>query len=242
LPSRTRERIRSIREACQTHGIGGVLRLLERWILIALSLRFHRPFRSCTRFSLENRSYRYFYHWYNATYENERTVEVPIIWQFVKSHRGKMVLEAGNVLSHYYAVDHDIVDKYEVGRRVINEDLVAFKREDKRYDLVISISTLEHLGWDETPRDPLKPLIAIRNLTELLSPGGIIAITIPIGYNPHLDTLIRENRVRFNRRICLKRISGDNLWRQVDWEEIRYAKYNSPFPFANGLVIGVIQD
>jgi len=51
------------------------------------------------------------------------------------------------VLSHYFAVKHDIVDKYEIAPSVVNEDLVNFK-PGKKYDLIVSISTLEHVGWD----------------------------------------------------------------------------------------------
>jgi hypothetical protein len=53
----------------------------------------------------------------------------------------------------YYAVDHDIVDKYESAPGVINKDIVTFKLEGKKYELMISISTLEDVGWNGTPRD-----------------------------------------------------------------------------------------
>jgi hypothetical protein len=241
LLARAGKSMRRVKEAYQTHGIGGAFRLLERWALITFCLMLRRPFWSCTRFSLGNTSYRYFYHWYNATYMNERTVEVPIIWQFVTSNRGKTILEVGNVLSHYYAVDHDIVDKYESSPGVINDDVVNFKATGKKYELIISISTLEHVGWDETPREPRKPLRAVENLVQLLAPGGMIVITIPVGQNPELDVLLRENRIPFTGRLCLARVSQDNIWEQVCWDQIRNAKYNTPFFAANGLLIGFIK-
>lgn len=51
----------------------------------------------------------------------------------------------------------------------------------KKYDfLIISISTLEYVGWNEDPRDPGKVIRAIENLLELLSPSGkIICHTTP---------------------------------------------------------------
>ena len=146
------------------------------------------------------------------------------------------------MLSHYYAVDHDIVDKYESGPGVINDDVVNFKATGKKYELIISISTLEHVGWDETPRDPRKPLRAVENLVQLLAPGGMIVITIPVGQNPELDVLLRENRIPFTGRLCPMRVSQDNILEQVCWAQIRNAKYNTPFFAAKGLVIGFIRE
>jgi hypothetical protein len=74
-------------------------------------------------------------------------IEVPIIYEMVKEAEayGQKVLEVGNVLSHYFHVNHDIVYKYEKAKGVINEDVINF-RLPKKYDLIISISTLEHMG------------------------------------------------------------------------------------------------
>ena len=87
----------------------------------------------------------------------------------------------------------------------------------------------------------MKPLRAVENLRQLLAPGGIIVVTMPLGQNPDLDALLRENRLPFTRRLFLKRISRDNRWEQVDWNQVHCAKYNAPFPFANGLVIAFIE-
>jgi hypothetical protein len=81
----------------------------------------------------------------------------------------------GNVLSHYFSVNHDVVDKYEKAEGVINRDIIDF-HPSKEYDLIISISTLEHVGWDEDIsdhkilHDPSKILRAIENLRGLLAP------------------------------------------------------------------------
>ena len=58
---------------------------------------------------------------------------------------------------------------------------------------IVSISTIEHVGWDETPRDPNKIPRALENLTtRCLAPGGEIVVTLPIGYNTYLDKLLKE--------------------------------------------------
>ena len=70
---------------------------------------------------------------------------MPIIWEEVKKHEAQRILELGNVLSHYYPVHHDIVDKYEKSSGVSNVDIRDFDTS-KDYDLVVSISTFEHIG------------------------------------------------------------------------------------------------
>src|SRR3990172_4116095 len=97
-------------------------------------------------FVFRDKTYHYFYHTYNPTWRNERCVETPIIWSIVKRSKEANILEVGNVLSHYFDTNHDVLDKYERAPGVINEDVVEFK-SNKRYDLIVSISTLEHVGW-----------------------------------------------------------------------------------------------
>ena len=109
-------------------------------------------------FILQGRPYRYFYHPYNTTWKNERAVEIPIILDKIQfyHYQGGRILEVGNVLSNYVHFQHDIIDKYDKSEGVINQDVVDFQpaeNENDKYDLIVSISTIEHVGWDETPRD-----------------------------------------------------------------------------------------
>lgn len=104
-------------------------------------------------FRFHGSDYQYFLSDYNDTALNERAIEIPIINRIVTQYRGKDVLEIGNVLSHYFPVRHTILDKYELGQGVINEDICTYA-PGKLFDLIISISTLEHVGYDENPRSP----------------------------------------------------------------------------------------
>lgn len=201
----------------------------------------HRKFFSEKKtFDLRTGTYRYFFHPYQETYRNERIVEVPIIRKMLEDQGQLQILEVGNVLSHYFPVRHDIVDKYEKGRGVINQDVVDY-RPPKKYGLIVSISTLEHIGWDETPREPKKISRAIQNLKKLLAPGGRIILTIPIGYNPELDALLDSSELKFSEAHYLKRISRSNEWIETDWDSIKSLRFDDPFPNANGLVIGIIR-
>ncbi len=198
---------------------------------------YYKLFNYFKTFKFQGDSYRYFYHWYNTTWKNERTVEIPIIRKFVIENQNDDILEVGNVLSHYININHDVLDKYEKAKGVINEDVVDFQ-PGKKYSLIISISTLEHVGWDETPFDPQKIFSALKNLKNSLAPGGKLVATIPIGQNPILDNFIETGRIKFNDKYFLKRISKDNRWIELNSEFYR-VEYGSPFPSANVLFLGV---
>ncbi|MFC1540787.1 hypothetical protein ACFL4J_01980, partial [Candidatus Margulisiibacteriota bacterium] len=114
-------------------------------------------------------------------------------------------------------------------------------RPNKKYDLIVTISTLEHVGWDESPREPMKSLQAIKNLESLLSKEGKLVITVPLGHNPVMDQLFENGKISFTTAAYLKRISKDNRWQEADLNEVRGMKYNHPFPAANGLFVGVIE-
>jgi hypothetical protein len=187
-----------------------------------------------------SRSYPYFLHPYNFTWSNERAVEIPVVWDAVRQCAGGRVLEIGNVLSHYFPVRHELVDKYERGRKVRNLDVLEVGGGEK-YDLIVSISTLEHVGWDEQPRDPEKVVRAVRHLTEqLASPGGRMVVTMPLGYNPPLDRLLAEGAVPFTRTSYFRR-RGPTTWHEAPWEDVAGCRYGDPWPAANGLVIGEVQ-
>ncbi len=189
-------------------------------------------------FQFAGQTYEYLYHPYNRTWKNERGVEIPIFRELVFKHEGKRVLEVGNVLSHYFPVHHDIVDKYEVGADVINSDIVEFVPQEK-YDLIVSISTLEHVGWDEQPQEPAKLLQAIEHLrTRCLVPSGRLVASLPIGYNRYFDNLLNDDKSPFTSQRFLKRISPQNYWIEADWEQCRDVAYGRFV--AHAIVIGVI--
>ena len=204
-------------------------------------LVYYIQFRSYKKtFVFRGRKYSYFHHFYNTTWYNERAVEIPIILDIVEGNLGKEILEVGNVLSHYINIAHDVIDKFESGVHVTNEDAAEFK-STKLYDLIVSISTIEHVGWDETPRDDTKILRALDNLRSLLSENGVMIITLPSGYNLILDKLLNSKVIQFDDQYCLKRVSKSNEWVEVSCEELDNIRYGKPFPGANGLLIAIFK-
>ena len=202
-----------------------------RWAVMSLTSPDHFVFRGDR--------YRYFRHPHNATWENERAVEIPVIRRVLENADTTRVLEVGNVLRRYIAHDHEVVDKYEGGRNVLNVDIVDFSPEH-RYDLIVSVSTLEHVGWDEEKPDPGKTVRAVERLRSLLAPGGQAILTLPLGYNPHLDGLLSDGLLGLDRVYYLMRVDRAK-WREASAAEARDAVYGSPYPGANSVAIGVLE-
>jgi len=188
-------------------------------------------------FTFRNKEFSYLIHSYNLAWNNERTVEVPIVIDFLKSNRSKnnKILEFGSVLRHYTKPDWVILDKFEKYPGVINKDVIDLEEQNK-YDLIISISTLEHVGLDDV-NNPEKILKAIKVLQAALKPGGQAMITIPIGYNIFLDKKIFASALEFSSVYFLKRRDKNNHWQQVTADEIKDCQYDHPFYCANAIAI-----
>ncbi|MEM0117513.1 MAG: hypothetical protein QXV32_03625 [Conexivisphaerales archaeon] len=202
-------------------------------------------------FTFRGEEYQYFYGDYNEAWSSERTVEIPIIWKSVREMRDRKILEVGNVLSHYFTISHDVVDKYEVWPGVINEDILTFNSRH-RYDLIVSISTLEHIGFSikRGVSDPHGFQNAISKLISLLKPTGRILFSVPLGYNPFLDNYI-PTLAKFSKLTFMRRVSYDNRWCECTYEEAIKCKYGGfkirrstmpPYPRANAIIIGEISN
>ncbi len=211
---------------------------LNRLIMNSIDYYYFRIFQSKKTFTIQDKKYEYFIHRYNGTWKCERAVEIPIIWEILNKYSGKNILEVGNVLSHYFHIEHDVLDKYEKGKDIINEDVIDYSPA-KKYDLIVSISTLEHVVYDENPKDDLKILKAINNLKRMLNPNGQIIVTLPISFNQNMDRLVEEGKIIFNKSYFLKRTS-EYTWKETNQKEVFESKFNYPYKLGNGLIIGFI--
>jgi hypothetical protein len=179
------------------------------------------------------------FHEYGATIRGERIVEVPIALGEVRARTGRRILEVGNVLSHYVAVYHEVVDKYEQASVCINEDILDY-RPLSPYDFILSISTVEHIGWNEYEREPEQAICALFHMQSLLAPGGEMFVTIPWGQNPALDQHLLGSHCIFQVLRYMRRTSRRNTWRQTTKTALQTAHYGRPYPFANVLVLGYL--
>ena len=188
-------------------------------------------------FEFEDKSLPLLYHRYNMTWANERAVEVPIAAEFLRRFAGKRVLEVGNVTSHYLDTGHTVLDKFERGPGIINADITDYAPGD-RFELILSVSTFEHIGFDdETDGDSgVKISRAITTCRGLLAAGGQLVLTLPLGYNPALDRMIADGQLGCHCAIFLKR-SDRSAWQAVDAETAMACEYGRPFPYANAVMI-----
>lgn len=132
---------------------------------------------------------------------DERVVEYP--WMYARlSLGGGRVLDAGSVLNYDFLVAHPLIRTKNLhiltlvpeghchcvhGVSHIYADLRSIPIASDYYDVVACISTLEHIGMDNTsfrggaedaPRDYL---IATKEMRRVLRPGGLFLLTVPFG-------------------------------------------------------------
>ncbi|GAC1376774.1 MAG: hypothetical protein NVS2B12_35170 [Ktedonobacteraceae bacterium] len=140
-----------------------------------------------------------FYNRINFNNRAERAVEVPVAFHFLAQRAGSgNILEVGNVLQHYENGLSDllcirarrIVDKFEAGEGIDCIDIMDVDPAEK-YQTIVSISTLEHVGQGRAPTgtfgeqkratDLEAPIKAVAKVYDLLAPGGQALITVPFG-------------------------------------------------------------
>lgn len=148
---------------------------------------------------------------------DERIVEYP--WLFSMLTKGKKVLlDAGSALNYRYLLDspflkerfiviYTLAPEAAVMRNNISYkygDLRDMSLKDETFDEIICISTLEHIGMDNTflytndrrfkenyPEDYKKVIFEFRRL---LKPGGRLFITVPYGRYENLGWLQQFDR------------------------------------------------
>jgi hypothetical protein len=199
-------------------------------------------------FIFNDKSYEYFIH--KNSWNSERVVEIPIILSALENNKEKRILEFGNVLEQFIPINWDVLDKYSNGSRVIHKDIVDFNPKEK-YDLIVSISTLEHVGFNEEVEDighkfdiidHCKIRLTLEHIKEnCLKPKGKMIFTMPVGYNKYMDRNLLYDNLDFDNLYFMRRITGDNKWIQIKFEDFSFfdKTYGYPFNNANYICVGV---
>jgi hypothetical protein len=132
---------------------------------------------------------------------DERAVEFP--WVFANlTHGPGRLLDAGGVLNRAFLVEHPVIRSKQLHiltlvpegqcqcRRGVSHlyaDLRDIPVRSGFYDAVACVSTLEHVGMDNTKfRGPVEAasedyLTAVADLRRVLRPGGLFLLTVPYG-------------------------------------------------------------
>lgn len=186
------------------------------------------------RFKFQGGEFSYLHHLYNGTRINERAVEVPLaLHLYGKSER---TLEVGAVLPHYllgWPQDaHEVIDLHERYPGVINADVLRYEPQDQ-YDLVLSVSTLDHLKSAEEVRT------AVKRMKQWLQPDGLLFITLPhgqppsIGGGPWLDKLVQEDALEMSATWRMDKVQPQfHLWEERSLQD-EPRPYHGASRFAN---------
>lgn len=188
-----------------------------------------------TTFTYRGRELAYLDHPYNATRHNERAVEIPIAVDFITKQSGAGI-ELGDVLGHYTDAGPDagpflVVDLDENADGALTADVREWT-PDEPLDWLVSISTIEHIGWDP-PTGEVDPHAAPRLLDRIDQfTRGPMLVTVPLGYNPGLDVHLLD------RPSCgSTMVTEDGYW----WREepgVVWLPYDSNTPRARAVWIG----
>lgn len=170
-------------------------------------------------FLFDRQQYQYAVFRDGDVYANEKTIELPIFKQAVES--GGNVLEIGNVLKRYYPdLKHIVLDKNSKGKGIINKDVFEFQPK-KKYDLVIAVSSV------------LDPELLLPTIESMKLLGERVFISVPLGYDPDLDTEIRK--IMSGRLIIMKRISRENRWIESRCFGSKM-RYGYPYEYGNWML------
>lgn len=171
-------------------------------------------------FIFNGHEYEYLKHKYNHTSENMRTAEVPIVQAAIKKTLSRKpraaILEIGNTLAHYGRVAWPVLDAIEKSNAAINADIMTWNPE-RRYNLIISISTLEHIGFGkyaDLTAEKATPQGIIERVRSWLAEGGYAVVTVPLGFNPAWDEALRYP-LPGTTAYFMRRTTG-NEWEQCD--------------------------
>jgi SAM-dependent methyltransferase len=199
--------------------------------------------------------------------DTERCIEIP--WA-VSCYRGeRRVLDVGyaNAEDRYlepllaqkipelYGLD--MVSRAIPGIISVAGDMRRMPFRDGIFDLIFCISTIEHVGWDNTiyyqsqqVLDPEGDLQAIRELARITRRGGRIVVTVPYGRLNNYGWFLHYDRQRFDRLIHASgcRLLRKDLflysegWRQTSEEALKGAFYkDNGAPAAAGLACALLE-
>jgi SAM-dependent methyltransferase len=193
---------------------------------------------------------------------DERAVEYPWLFSRLPGHSGRL-LDAGSVLNHDFLVGHPkLAEKTTTIMTLAPED-VCFWQEgisyvygdlrdtcfrDDYFDYIVSLSTLEHIGLNNTlfytneesrnEQDPTAFLPAVTELRRILKPGGLCFMSVPFGKKcvhewlqifdgDMVDSMIEKFQPGFHA-VTYFQYSGTKGWQLSDRHLARDAAYFDP--------------
>jgi SAM-dependent methyltransferase len=156
---------------------------------------------------------------------DERCVEYPWLLSQLDAEP-ETVLDAGSTLNQVFIVDQPLFQRKKLhiltlgpeddcfwhkGISYLYDDLRDVPIRDDYYDTIVCLSTLEHVGCDnsfykkdESGREQRLDdfLLAMQSLRRVLKPGGSLFFSVPFGVYRHFGTFQQFDRELLSRAIA----------------------------------------
>ena len=155
---------------------------------------------------------------------DERCIEYPCLLAHLPSS-AKYILDAGSVLNHEFILTLPLFSNKNLhimtlapegncfwykGISYLYNDLRCIPIQDNYYDAIVCISTLEHIGCDNTiytgddayrENRPEDFVLAIQELRRVLKQGGSLFLSVPFGIYRNLGMFQQFDRALLTRAI-----------------------------------------
>ena len=183
-------------------------------------------------FKIYNTELDYFYHYYNNTKYNERSVEIPLAFDFLKRFNDKNAIEIGAVVPYYCDnIIHDVYDIADPYEKCIRTDLTKTNFSFENLN-VLSISTIEHIGNGDYGLE-IDRNAGIIFLKKIINESKNYLITFPWGFNKSFDNQILDNKINFT---LIKRVS-EFEWMHDITNNVDDILYNHPYCCGNSVIL-----
>ncbi|HEV8188185.1 MAG TPA: methyltransferase domain-containing protein [Pyrinomonadaceae bacterium] len=199
-----------------------------------------------------------------------RIIEIPWVLSRVRQVQGGRFLDAGSALNYDFVLDSPpLKDKqttivtlapegqafWQLGVSYVFGDLRDLDFRDERFDAVACISTIEHIGMDNTMyaedlqiaqrSDKSEFILAVKELKRVLKAGGSLFISFPFGrYENHgwfqqfdsalVDTLVnafapsQHHEAIFQYHPDGWRLSNREACKDCEFFDVHTSKYEDP--------------
>ncbi len=162
---------------------------------------------------------------------SERAVEIPVVMRKAGEIKGR-VLEVGDVTGSFLVKSQHLdSDYYTLIDWSVNGLDVLDCFLSLNYSLVISISTLEHIGLGhyQDPNLDRADLIAAERLYESTLPGGKIIVTLPVGEGEASHRVYSYWALKELKEVLRCTSTVYYRWRWPRWEETHtWGAHRSP--------------
>jgi hypothetical protein len=173
---------------------------------------------------------------------DERCIEYPLLLAHLND-KPEILLDAGSALNHDYILNHTILDKKTIhiitlapehdcywkrGISYLFHDLRMIPIRGDYYDSISCISTLEHIGCDNSQyahnfsydeQNLADYVLVMQELARVLKSGGSLFITVPFGIYCNMGV-----QQQFDAKLLDRTIEAFGKANQVRKEFYRYTR------------------